>query len=47
MAFRYNEDFEFFKELFGDYYRESYFDFRSPEIKRLEFNKQRNDVFKI
>lgn len=47
MAFRYNEDFEFFRELFGNYYNESYFDFRSPEIKRLEFNKLRNDVFKL
>ena len=51
MKFEYIEDEEFFKKLLcsGEETLEKYksiFDFRSPKVKRIEFNKVRNEVFR-
>lgn len=50
MNFKYSEDLDFFIKLFqtseeGSKRFNTYFDFRSPLIKRQEFNKIRNKIY--
>ena len=45
MIFKYEDDKEYFEELLGDFYSELFFDFRHRNIKRKEFNKNRNKFY--